>query len=226
MAPKWLNQSNTAQYDHLDQGLSPQSEPKENSSDFELAEAQGGRKKRYTTIAIYTLLFTSLCFAAIAALSFTSENFGPGRQFSSPTPCGSSPAEARTAGCIFDVMSFSWLSPSCFDADLTHEFEHHADWHWYRNPMATKEVAKEEVLQGESRQLFVDTKYHRAHCTFMWKKLHRALAKGWYVDSYIGSYNHTKHCEHMLLGEDSHAGGLSTAILTKFPRCVSKQAYM
>ncbi|KAK8094988.1 hypothetical protein PG997_001673 [Apiospora hydei] len=134
--------------------------------------------------------------------------------------CGNSSVEAAALGCHFDIMSFSWLPPACFDEQLTHDFETTEDWQWFLDQNGTQPVSKEEVLLGE-RDLFVSSRYHKHHCTFMWKKLHRALGKGHLIDSYIGNYNHTVHCEHMLLMEDADSAVLNTRILRKFPSCLS-----
>jgi hypothetical protein len=66
----------------------------------------------------------------------------------------------------------------------------------------------------------------------MWKKLHRGLLRGQenaerrgIVDTYIGKYEHTAHCEMMLLGMEGDEGVVDktardTAILMKFPQCM------
>lgn len=57
----------------------------------------------------------------------------------------------------------------------------------------------------------------------MWKKMHRAIMStaGWEaIDSYIGSYDHTKHCEHMLLADRKISfGSINSQIKVKFPDC-------
>ena len=65
----------------------------------------------------------------------------------------------------------------------------------------------------------------------MWRKLHRGLLKGrenaekrGVVDTYIGEYGHTAHCEMMLIGmEDGDVldkNATDTAIKMKFPQCM------
>jgi hypothetical protein len=53
----------------------------------------------------------------------------------------------------------------------------------------------------------------------MWKRLHKALAGTILLDSYVGSYEHTQHCEHMLLSKDVDLHSVNTAIQRKFPTC-------
>jgi hypothetical protein len=135
------------------------------------------------------------------------------------TSCGFSVQEARERGCQFDMMSFSWPPNECYDQELIQNFESLREWHWFQDAQGTEEVTRAEVLLGEADALFVSFEYHRAHCVFMWEKLHRALGKGGFVDSYIGNYNHTSHCAYMLLMEVENSLALNTQILRKFPTC-------
>jgi hypothetical protein len=93
-------------------------------------------------------------------------------------------------------------------------------------------VSFEEVARGNHEKLFVTREYHMYHCTYMWRKLHRGMLRGGeneekrgVVDTYIGSYGHTEHCEMMLLGMEGGEGvvdknATDTAILMKFPQCM------
>lgn len=57
----------------------------------------------------------------------------------------------------------------------------------------------------------------------MWRKMHRAFLGDLgrrAIDGYIGSYQHTKHCEHMLLGDRGVAWDtINTRIAVKYPDC-------
>lgn len=138
-------------------------------------------------------------------------------------PCGNTSAEARSRGCHFDVISFCWLPTTCYDAELSADFEakHHLEW--YLDPNRTQPVMREQVMTGEYSGLYVNWEYHLAHCTAMWKKMHRAIMGGLGpagIDSYIGSYHHTRHCEVMLLGGQVVAlDAINTRIKVKFPDC-------
>ena len=45
--------------------------------------------------------------------------------------------------------------------------------------------------------------YHYRHCTYLWRKMHRAIINHKMLDSDTAVYNHTKHCEMILLsGQD------------------------
>ncbi|KAI5927175.1 hypothetical protein F4810DRAFT_433124 [Camillea tinctor] len=149
----------------------------------------------------------------------------PAGSLSIVTHCGDSAHEATRRGCHFDIMSFSWLPPRCFDEELTHSFDAIQPWEWFSDLEGTQPVSREEVLRGEADALFVSFEYHRAHCTSMWKKLHRAIGNNGYIDSYIGNYNHTVHCEKMLLTTSEQKATLDTRIFRKFPTCNEKTVY-
>jgi len=143
-------------------------------------------------------------------------------------PCGSTPAEARSRGCRFDVMSFSWLPSRCYDAELAQAFDEVHEWEWFVDGNRTQPVAHAEVMKGEYTGLFVNWEYHLRHCTAMWKKLHRALLRGGSgerggmqaIDGYIANYAHTEHCELILLGDRAIAfETFNTRIQLKFPDC-------
>lgn len=182
------------------------------------------------SIARYLLVTTvlmSLLFSVPALLNHPSAN-SPDSPSSMSTPrqggtwaqCGSSPAEAIERGCRFDAMSFSWLPLQCFDSQLVAEFLALRDWHWYLDSTGRQEVLANEVKLGTHDQLFVTWEYHLNHCTYMWKKLHRAILQDGPIDGYIGNYNHTLHCAEVLVGDGVPLTEKNTFIFIKYPTCI------
>ena len=101
-------------------------------------------------------------------------------------------------------MSFSWLPDECYDPDLTAQFmalgdDPVRDWEYWMEWNSTEPVPREEALSGKHEKLYVSWEFHLYHCTYMWRKLHRAILQGKRVDSYIGNMGHTTHCERMLI---------------------------
>lgn len=137
---------------------------------------------------------------------------------SSTEHCGTSRDEARSLGCHFDPMSFSWLPASCYDADLTAEFLSLKDWEWFTDSDGSP-ASRDTVLEGGYDELFVSWEYHLLHCTYAWRKMHRALLDGRPMDDYIAKYTHTTHCEHMLLAQWIERNRTNTIIQTKFVSC-------
>ncbi|KUI54271.1 hypothetical protein VP1G_10659 [Cytospora mali] len=140
------------------------------------------------------------------------------------SPCGNTPAEARAAGCIFDIMAFSWLPPRCHDAELAEEFRQLKGWEYFIDLNRTRPLSQELALTGEFAGLYTEFEYHLRHCTFLWKKMHRALLRGgggkMAIDSVTAGYSHTEHCSHMLMTRREVAlDVINAVIVVKYPDC-------
>lgn len=140
------------------------------------------------------------------------------------SPCGSTPAEARAAGCLFDIMAFSWLPPRCHDAELSEEFRQLRDWEYYLDRNRTMPLSREKASTGEYTELYTKYEYHLRHCTFLWKKMHRALLGGGggklAIDSVTAKYAHTEHCSEMLMARrELPLDVINSVILVKYPDC-------
>lgn len=133
--------------------------------------------------------------------------------------CGSTPEEAKSNGCIFDLMSWCWLHPECHDEILSHEMLSLGPWIWYEDVGATRPVAQEVAALGEIPILYVEESFHHIHCTYIWKKMHRAYLGQRAIDSYIASLNHTFHCSEMLLRQGIPWSQVTTSVIVKYPTC-------
>ncbi|KAM7184992.1 hypothetical protein V8F20_011976 [Naviculisporaceae sp. PSN 640] len=153
------------------------------------------------------------------------------------TSCGSTPAEARSRNCKFDILSFAWQTPECYDAQLMTDFldyprsESHIPitspnsgrWKFYtafRTIDQNDTVPLEEALKGE-KDLLVDWEFHVVHCTFMWRQMHRAFTVGGWIDSHLDSYAHTMHCQRTLLDKERSPREVSVAAVVRYPSCRS-----
>lgn len=137
------------------------------------------------------------------------------------TDCGRTVEEAIATGCKFDPMSFSWLPPACFDGDLIEHFLSVKDWRWYSEASNSSSVGFDIVQRGEHPWLWVTREFHLYHCTYQWRKMHRAILQGRPMDAYIGNYTHTGHCEHVLVKEGDPLGWdiVDVQIRRKFVTC-------
>ena len=136
--------------------------------------------------------------------------------------CGNSSSEARALGCHFDVMSFSWLPMPCYDEQLVEDFLARKEWKYYQQPRSggvENEVPMKDVFAANHQELYVTWEFHKAHCVYMLRKLHRAVVAGNPVDGYIGNYMHTKHCTELLLKEELKLESITTRIFVKYPSC-------
>ncbi|KAL9625644.1 MAG: hypothetical protein Q9160_000357 [Pyrenula sp. 1 TL-2023] len=200
---------------------SSSSSPHLPSTYFSSQRAKADKKNHTTTKLILsnlsTFVFTTLLILlgiTIRQHAFPSSS-GSSGSVSHPivkSPCGTTAESARAASCHFDPISFSWLPDACYDADLSAAFLELGNatpvtnWNYYPpiNSTTTKSPSlvpadRDAVLAGEYPFLFVSWEYHLYHCTFMWRKLHRAILSGRPIDSYIGGMGHTGHCERMLM---------------------------
>ena len=66
---------------------------------------------------------------------------------------GNSSAEAVDAGCLFDVMSFTWSLPDCFDWELTDDFLQHSNWTWWFDAAGRESVPWSQVAEGQCQGL-------------------------------------------------------------------------
>ncbi len=83
--------------------------------------------------------------------------------------CGSTPAEARSMGCHFQLWSYSWVPHHCYNSELHQNFlERRAEegWGYFRDPDGREEVPLNEVLRGETSDIFTTWGQHFWHCAY------------------------------------------------------------
>ncbi|KAI1170410.1 hypothetical protein F4777DRAFT_569361 [Nemania sp. FL0916] len=156
-------------------------------------------------------------FALLAVVSSSTSLFSETPKWSS---CGDSVATARARGCSFDLISFAWQTPECYDAELVNDFATwEGNWTFYADDKFTVPVGQDLAIQGDLTPLFVKWDYHMVHCTFMWRQMHRAYEKG-YLDSHLRNYNHTMHCQMMMLMDPETAAKKVTVAQIIYPECM------
>lgn len=108
--------------------------------------------------------------------------------------CGSTPAEARALGCKFDVMSFAWTPPSCYDHTFSQAFLHEkGPWIFYLDHNATQPLAFDSLSNYDI--VWTEHSYHVVHCLYAWERIHQAyLKQDLLLPKEMGSINHTEHC--------------------------------
>jgi hypothetical protein len=113
--------------------------------------------------------------------------------------CGSSPAEARSMGCIFDVMSFAWTPPQCYDHEVSQMYlQRNGPWIFYLDHNATQPLEFDTLSDYEI--VWTEHSYHIVHCLYAWERGHLAMniGKGTFLPGEMGSINHTRHCVDLL----------------------------
>ncbi|PQE07087.1 Major facilitator superfamily transporter protein [Rutstroemia sp. NJR-2017a BVV2] len=118
------------------------------------------------------------------------------------------------AGCIFDIMTFAWTPPACLDTeihdDVTSELSELAPtrgagtWPWWRWSNRTEPLEQSAEVLGQFDDIWTDTYYHRAHCLYLQRIMHRASMrvkdgeKDVYVYFRAYDYGHVIHCNKLL----------------------------
>lgn len=160
------------------------------------------------------VLVSVLAFCVLLALFTFSMK---GNRSTAWESCGDSPESARSRNCSFDLISFAWQTTECYDIALVNEFSTWSNWTYYADDGLTIPVTTTEALMGE-RDLYVDLAYHTVHCTFMWRQMHRAYVSGW-IDEHLSNYNHTLHCQDILLWNKTSVARYVTHARVIYPVC-------
>ena len=171
-------------------------------------------KRAATRKCIFIIGSLLVILILVAAWALTTTLRKPSTRQSS---CGDSLETARQRNCSFDLISFAWQTPECYDAELVSEFASWDNWSFYADDKLTVPVSQEMAWHG-NRTLFVEWDYHIVHCTFMWRQMHRAYERGW-IDRHLGSYNHTLHCQKMILMESAEIDKAITIARVIYPEC-------
>ena len=141
-------------------------------------------------------------------------------ELSSVHTCGDSIEEAQLRGCTWDLLAGSWLPQRCIDQELSDEFRTAGDWHYYANKDGTGELTEHELQfrVGPNATYFTTLEYHRTHCAYQWRKMHRAMQSGGRIENALADYHHTLHCGKIFL-QEGELSDLLTAISVEFYYC-------
>lgn len=122
--------------------------------------------------------------------------------------CGKTIPEARAAGCHFDPMSWLWIAKPCWNPhqELIDSWKASTEWHFYNdvNMKPEDEVTIESAYNGDYPVLYTPYKYHKIHCSYMWRKTQAILTERLPMDSNTLSHRHMNHCQMVLLNEFFH----------------------
>lgn len=142
--------------------------------------------------------------------------------------CGSTPDEARAAGCVFDVMMQLWTPPECMDSALSERFLEKGNWTWYADSNAEHVYSDEEVRKGNHDVVYVAQSYHRHHCIFAWERLTRAMRTQSPLIEELISYDHVMHCRHntLVLPEPGAKQVRGVVAPTGYTRCASYDVWI
>jgi hypothetical protein len=69
--------------------------------------------------------------------------------------CGHSPHEARSRGCKFDIILYSWVPHQCYDPEIQEEYLSR-EFEWWRFQNATDQVSQARAREGEEDILWLN----------------------------------------------------------------------
>jgi hypothetical protein len=134
--------------------------------------------------------------------------------------CGSLDSIDRNK-CIFEEVNMLWMPKECYDEDLDQEFRGE-QFKYYTTVTGDTEVDFKSASTMIGSDIYVSSQWHLTHCTYLWKKLHRAARDNRPMDDNLDSYEHTVHCSKMLLHQHSAGsdGGIhSVSVVPGFAGC-------
>jgi hypothetical protein len=197
-----------------------QSEP---SDDDSIATLTLPTRQRPSALRFWLILTISLMLALtiIATAAFTAYKSALHKALTKApvTQCGSTPSEAKSLGCIFETTLSLWVPPDCYDFELETIYLQQEGLAYYRDVNLTQPVSLREVKTGESPGWFVPWDHHVRHCSFAWRKFHRAAAFGKKIDGYVLQYAHTEHCLKMMTDPEPERMALTQFDMAMWPNC-------
>jgi len=136
--------------------------------------------------------------------------------------CGDSLEEAQARGCIFDLMSFRWIHPACFNRNESEAWlESYGPWEWYMEKNNTESVVGVDVLPYQTRA-WTQQSYHVAHCLYVWKLLHLAAISGSLIDDETIVISHSDHCAKIVMKYESiPSQNVVTRVDMSYSKCVT-----
>ncbi|KAI1170268.1 hypothetical protein F4777DRAFT_132249 [Nemania sp. FL0916] len=134
--------------------------------------------------------------------------------------CGKTVDEARQAGCSFDVLTKTWLSPKCprsyeqdfLDLPATLNMNITKWPYWFDKTlkeMSDEDMALRATTRATTESLWIGSqRMHIAHCAFIIKRRSDAIENGDRVDRAIEPLGHMHHCVDQLLEAAMRADGI------------------
>lgn len=163
-----------------------------------------------------TALISTLLWILVLSLYSPVLNHLPQNTASSitKTTCGSNYSTAIENQCVFQLWSYSWVPPECFDKELNEQFlalRESEDWHYYSSRFPPVPVPLETVLTGTRNDLWSTWGQHYWHCAFYQRKFFRIIEQhGEGSTEFLKMTNrdldqhHGIHCQEWLAKPDTY----------------------
>ena len=172
---------------------------------------------------IASVLATTAILALCQLLVFHPSPTEPGSLQTIRSPkyfCGNSTTEAKSLGCRFSPLTMSWLPDVCHDDELAAEFQAIQPWQYFNDQNGTREISLEDAAEsaGTGMELWISLQWHVTHCSYVWKKMHRAWERGSRLEKTASQYRHTVHCGRVMMNRMDR-DRLLTIVTPIFEQC-------
>lgn len=163
---------------------------------------------------VSTVLVVGVVILSVGPASFLSQK---NSAHSIIQHCGNTTAQAKENGCEFDLLSYSWVPTACYDRETADEFRQwvydpdrkRGSWPFFEDDQMTKSILDEDSLSERIHAWSFSTQEeHMGHCTFLARRLHRAIEGNLMLPSRTGSVGHTLHCTGAILDKFSQSSPL------------------
>ncbi|QSZ35091.1 hypothetical protein DSL72_007955 [Monilinia vaccinii-corymbosi] len=127
--------------------------------------------------------------------------------------CGSTPAEAQAKGCVWDLMSFSWTHPACYNKNISDEFlEKYGPFTFHAN------INKKPGYKLTQEELpYIRSVTPETKVPMVWAE---AMSGHLVTNEGIGM-GHTNHCVTVFLDPDRDPfSKITTRVELLFGKCV------
>lgn len=134
--------------------------------------------------------------------------------------CGSTIEEAMALNCTWDLLAAAWLPPACIDQELTEDFRSQGPWRYFADREGKEELTEEDLQWrvGEGNEYYTSLRYHKTHCSYQWRKMHRAMERGSKIENKLADYHHTMHCGYVQM-QQGDMEDLLTKITVELMTC-------
>jgi hypothetical protein len=192
-----------------------------------------------------SLLVLTILLAGVFMLNILDEDSRSGVVPNAPPPtpqggsvviehCGLSSQEAIDRGCIWDIMSYGWIHPSCYDKKESDRWlAKYGPFKWYIDD-GQQQDEKSQPLNGTlTQQLSLDEipytqavwttqGYHVMHCLYLLKMVHVAALHSAPVSNEAVNLGHTDHCVGLIGKTDLiEYDAVTTQVRLLFVQCVT-----
>ena len=120
-----------------------------------------------------------------------------------PYACGNSSSEALALGCSMDLLTWSWLPPSCphYTDELFRRAEPEEPWRYYERLGAKEPIAIDKLFDTVDRLggVWTEKREHLVHCIYLLLAQAQIIRDGTRFTPFLRKYEHMEHCANMLL---------------------------